>query len=327
MKKERKEYIKSCEVSEVVTLRLGGYPQKVLFDGKRKDLPVVLCLHGGPGTPVPFSVGTRGLFPEWTDKVILVSWDQLGCGANNYPLDNSFSVERFVLMTLDLISEIKKRFPENKLILLGISWGSVLALHAACRVPDLVDGVLIYGQVLCDLFYSEEVFLELEQNAPEKAKRRIAEIKCAGKDLDGKQLRKNLGELTKYIRTYTDGYTNRAGKNAEIGGIVKGLLSSPDYSLKDFLAVVKNGYLKNDSLWQELLHADYRPLLQSVAVPYTVIQGDTDIVASTATVKRTVEESKNNYVRLRIIEKSGHMPSEQGMQITFDELFRMAEQS
>lgn len=326
MKKQRKEYIESCEVSEVVTLNLGGYPQKVLFDGKRKNLPVVLCLHGGPGSPIPFSVGTRGLFPEWTDRVIMVSWDQLGCGANNFPLDNTFTVESFVLMTLDLIAEIKKLFPENKLILLGISWGSVLALHAACRVPNLLDGVLIYGQVLYELFYSEEVFSELEKNAPDKIKRRVTEIKCAG-HLEGKQLRKNLGELTKYIRTYTDGYQNRAGKNAEIGGVIKGLLSSPDYSLKDFMAIVKNGYRKNESLWRELLHADYRRLLASVTVPYTVIQGDTDIVASTATVKRTVDESKNNCIRLKIVEKSGHIPSEQGMEAVFGELFRMAEQS
>lgn len=324
MKRERKEYIASCEVSEVVTLDLGGYPQKVLFDGKRKNLPVVLCLHGGPGTPVPFSVGARGLFPEWTDKVIMVSWDQLGCGANNYPLDNTFTVESFVQM--GLIAEIKKKFPENKLILFGISWGSVLALQAACRVPKLLDGVLVYGQVLCDLFYSEEVFSALEKNAPEKVKRRVTQIERAGKDVDGKQLRKNLGELTKYIRTYTDGYQNRAGKNAEIGGIVKGLLSSPDFSLKDFMAIVKNGYRKNDSLWQELLHADYRKLLSNVTVPYVVIQGDTDIVASTATVKRTVDESKNNCIRLRIVEKSGHMPSEQGMETVFRELIRMAEE-
>ena len=76
MNKTRKQYIKSCEVSEVVTLTLGGYEQKVLIEGKRKDLPVVITLHGGPGSPVPFSVGCRGLFPEWTSKAIMVFWDQ-----------------------------------------------------------------------------------------------------------------------------------------------------------------------------------------------------------------------------------------------------------
>ena len=60
---KRKRYIKSCEVSEIVNVNLGGYEQKILVEGKSKNLPVVVCLHGGPGSPVPFSVGCRGLFP------------------------------------------------------------------------------------------------------------------------------------------------------------------------------------------------------------------------------------------------------------------------
>ena len=75
MKKARKQYIESCEVSEVVTVTLGSYPQKIAIEGRKKSLPVVICLHGGPGSPVPFSVGARGLFPEWTDQAIMVYWE------------------------------------------------------------------------------------------------------------------------------------------------------------------------------------------------------------------------------------------------------------
>jgi len=79
---KRKAYMKSCEISEVRTVRLGGYDQKISIEGKKRDLPVVICLHGGPGLPVPFGVGCRGLMPEWTDRAIMVYWDQLGCGIN-----------------------------------------------------------------------------------------------------------------------------------------------------------------------------------------------------------------------------------------------------
>ena len=82
MNKQRKQIIAGNEVSTLYTLNLGGYNQKVLVEGKSKTLPVVICLHGGPGTPIPFSVGCRGLFPEFTDQFIMVYWDQLGCGAN-----------------------------------------------------------------------------------------------------------------------------------------------------------------------------------------------------------------------------------------------------
>ena len=96
---KRKKYIRSCEISELATVRLYGIEQKILIEGKSKSLPVVIMLHGGPGSPVPFSVGCRGLFPEWTDKAIMVYWDQLGCGINNYKLDDSYRIENFVQMT------------------------------------------------------------------------------------------------------------------------------------------------------------------------------------------------------------------------------------
>ena len=86
MNRQRKAIIEANKVSTVEEFILGGYPQKVLIEGKTKDLPVVITLHGGPGSPIPFCVGARGLFPEFTDKCILVSWDQYGCGINNAKL-------------------------------------------------------------------------------------------------------------------------------------------------------------------------------------------------------------------------------------------------
>lgn len=42
------------EISELCFFSLGGYQQKVLIEGKSKNNPIVITLHGGPGTPIPF---------------------------------------------------------------------------------------------------------------------------------------------------------------------------------------------------------------------------------------------------------------------------------
>lgn len=96
MNKIRKQIIEENEISELYTFSLGKVPQKVLIEGKSKELPIVISLHGGPGTPIPFSVGCRGLFPMFTERFIMVYWDQLGCGINNYELKEQFTVESFV---------------------------------------------------------------------------------------------------------------------------------------------------------------------------------------------------------------------------------------
>ena len=80
MNKKRKAIIEANKISMVKEFNLGGYPQKELIEGKSDNLPVVISLHGGPGSPIPFCVGARGLFPEFTEHCILVSWDQYGCG-------------------------------------------------------------------------------------------------------------------------------------------------------------------------------------------------------------------------------------------------------
>lgn len=52
------------------------------------------------------------MFPELTDRVTMVYWDQLGCGINNHVLDETFEIEHFVEMTVDLIKHIKAGFKE-----------------------------------------------------------------------------------------------------------------------------------------------------------------------------------------------------------------------
>ena len=170
MDKKRKSIIEGNEISELFTFNLGGYEQKVLIEGKSRSLPVVITLHGGPGTPVPFSVGCRGLFPEFTDKFIMVYWDQLGCGKNNHKIDDSFAIDSFVSMTADLIDNVRKMFPENRILLFSTSWGSVLSAKVSSVKADVIDGVVVCGQIVKDIFFNEEVIGALEKSAVPKRK-------------------------------------------------------------------------------------------------------------------------------------------------------------
>ncbi len=324
MNKTRKQYIKSCEVSEVVTLTLGGYEQKVLIEGKRKDLPVVITLHGGPGSPVPFSVGCRGLFPEWTSKAIMVFWDQLGCGANNYKLDDGFKISDFVEMTCNLVDYVKARFPQNKVYLFGVSWGSILSLYTALRTPEKLDGAFVYGQVLKELFFNGEVASAFG-SAPQSAQKAVKKILETGADCEYKVLDKNLKTLYKLLNRYTNAYTNKNGAPVRVGRIVKGLLQSPDYKFRDFIAVVKNGYASNTSLWRELLSLDLSSGLSEVKIKYFILQGDTDIITSTASVLKASEDCNNKNVTAKTVKNSGHMPSAAAMEECFNTFLRFVE--
>lgn len=291
------------EISELCSFSLGGYQQKVLIEGKCKDDPIVITLHGGPGTPIPFSVGCRGLLPVFTDEFIMVYWDQLGCGINNHVIDDSFSIDTFVQMTEDLIGKIKDKFPNNKIIIFSTSWGSILSAKLLEKNPYAVDCVIACGQIIKDVFICDEVRNTLaETSIPSKKLEKIKNVTVdnfKGNDL---QLISNA------LRKYTNAYQNKIGKKAPMGTIVKGLLMSPDYKMKDFKAIMVNGYMKNTSLWKEIIHINLTEQLKSVQIPYIILQGDTDIVASTKSVEELVNSSNNANLQCKVVANTGHMP-------------------
>ncbi len=291
------------EISELCTFSLGGYPQKVLIEGKSKNYPVVITLHGGPGTPIPFSVGCRGLFPVFTDKFIMVYWDQLGCGINNHIIDDTFSIDSFVQMTEELIEQIKVKFPNNKIMIFSTSWGSILSAKLLEKNAHAVDAVIACGQIVKNVFLCDEVKNTLAKTSISAKKleriRNLTVDNFAGNDL---QLISNA------LRKYTDAYQNKTGEKAPMGTIIKGLLTSPDYTMKDFKAIMVNGYRKNTSLWNEILRLNLSEQLRSVEIPYIILQGDTDIVASTKTVKELVAGSNNTNLTCNVVANTGHLP-------------------
>lgn len=321
MNTKRKQYIENLEISIVESINLGGYQQKIAIEGKSKELPIIICLHGGPGSPIPFSVGCRGLFPDFTDRFIMVYWDQLGCGINNYEIDNNFTIEHFVIMTSDLIKELKIRFPENKIFLFGMSWGSILALYSAIQIPELINGVVTCGQVVTSPMLSENAFKTIEMSlAPEKKKEFARKLHSKGKNITIKEMM----ELSKIIRKYTNGYNNKSAKPAPVGKIIKGLITSPDYSLKDFIAVFKNGYIKNESLLKEMASQDLGKYFNEITIPYLIFQGETDIVTDTKSVVTLVDELNKSNVSCYVLSNVGHFPTEISMNQIFEKIIHIS---
>ncbi|MCM1183706.1 MAG: hypothetical protein NC337_10065 [Roseburia sp.] len=105
-----------------------------------------------------------------------------------------------------------------------------------------------------------------------------------------------------------------------MGKMIRGLLNSPDYKFKDFMAIVVNGYRKNNSLWKEILNLDLSDQLTNVRVPYIILQGDTDIVASVTTVKKLAAECSNPNLKCIVVKNTGHFPGVEMMDKLLDVL-------
>lgn len=160
------------EICEMVSVELGGIEQNVLIEGESDDLPVLIAVHGGPGTPIPKGCAYRGVYENLSSNYIFVQWDQYGCGTNKGKLDETFSVERYTVMLCDRIAYLTESFPSNDLYLFGMSWGTVLTCKAANDMPDIIDGVIAYGQIVDNFLAYEgtyEVLNSCELNEKERA--------------------------------------------------------------------------------------------------------------------------------------------------------------
>ena len=172
-----------------------------------------------------------------------------------------------------------------------------------------------YGQIIKEVFFNEEVITTLKKTKISKPK--LETIKSTKRENASP---KELQLVFTSIQKYTESWQNKKGTQAPMGAIIKGLLTSPDYCIKDFKAMMINGYQRNRSLWNEILQIDLSDTLKNVQIPYVILQGDTDIVASTSTVKTLVKSSSNPNLQCEIVENSGHMPGKEGMERVLEKL-------
>lgn len=126
-------------IHEQSFVRIGGIDQWITIDGKHRNNPVVLFLHGGPGDA--YSPFAASLFGGWDDDFTLVQWDQRGAGRtyakNGESIEPTMTVEQMRQDGIEVAEYLTKHLHTKKLILVGGSWGSMLGIHMIHARPDL----------------------------------------------------------------------------------------------------------------------------------------------------------------------------------------------
>jgi pimeloyl-ACP methyl ester carboxylesterase len=134
-------------VASLERLRLGGVDQWVLTRGQNRGNPVVLFLHGGPGMPAMYLA--HAFQRELERDFVVVHWDRRGAGKSYgaaHPLD-SLTVRRTLDDALELTRILRARFKQNRITLVGHSWGSYLGLLAVREHPEYFAAYVGMGQL------------------------------------------------------------------------------------------------------------------------------------------------------------------------------------
>ncbi|MBU3113200.1 alpha/beta fold hydrolase [Clostridium lacusfryxellense] len=298
------------EISELQQVKLDNKMQTVLLEGETKNLPIMITVHGGPGSPIPFNVGCRGIFPELTNKYIMVYWDQYGCAKNYEKLNHDVTIDSYANMLSDLVLEMKKQFPNKKIYLFGMSWGTVLTCKVANRLPNDINGVVAYGQIIRDVAKDKDTYNQLVQCDLTVDERKVLKHVMESDNCD----MKSRLEVYALISKYTNGffYKDKDESNSRFYKIILKTFFSPDYSLKNAYGTIVDGNQNvqtNSNVLEEMFNINLTKELLQLKVPYLILQGKDDIVASTSIAKQVVENSNNPNLKIKVFENSGHIPT------------------
>ena len=133
------------------TYKINGFPIKVHLWCSKKENPILLFVHGGPGNPFRHKVKEHML--PLLDHYTIVAYDQRGCGGSYRPYIRAkdITVENLVDDLIVLSEKILDRLNQEKLYLIAESFGSYVSTKALLKRPDLYCGYFGYGQLVDDM--------------------------------------------------------------------------------------------------------------------------------------------------------------------------------
>ena len=136
-------------IEELKSVTIGGVEQWLHIRGRNRNNPVLLYLHGGPGSTM---LGFMDAIQRpWEDYFTVVQWDQRQTGKSYYPVDDDnrpLTVNQFIEDTEEVIQYLRDYLKKDKLFILGHSWGSMLGMHMVKRHPGWLYAYIGVGQVV-----------------------------------------------------------------------------------------------------------------------------------------------------------------------------------
>ncbi|WEY93231.1 alpha/beta hydrolase [Bacillus subtilis] len=136
---------KSIAIMKELSIR--NTKQMLMINGVDVKNPLLLFLHGGPGTP---QIGYVRHYQELEQYFTVVHWDQRGSGLSYSKRisHHSMTIDHLIKDTIQVTQWLLAHFSKSKLYLAGHSWGSILALHVLQQCPDLFYAYYGISQVV-----------------------------------------------------------------------------------------------------------------------------------------------------------------------------------
>jgi pimeloyl-ACP methyl ester carboxylesterase len=293
-------------IATLETVELGGTQQWITIRGHSTDKPVLLFLAGGPGGSE--LVMTRRYLSDLEQHFVVVNWDQPGTGKSYGAADfASLTPQQFVADAHELTRYLCNRFDEDKIYVLGESWGSILGILLVQQYPDLFHAFISTGQMVDPvendkLGYTFAMDLLEEQGRADEAERlrRNGPPPYTTEEVLSKFMAIN-GVLNGYMEAHAHG--EGTGHN-----LLFDSLGAPEYGLLDKVNWVRGLVKVFTNVYPQLNDLDFRTQAAELDVPVYFIKGRWDVNAVNSLTEEYFALLDAPHKELIWFEDSAHTP-------------------
>jgi len=305
--------IKDSIINEEKFIEINGIEQWISIKGNSTK-PIILFLHGGPGSPLsPYS---ETIYKKIEKEYLIVHWDQRGTGKTfgkiapeeltpEFLKENPLSIELMTKDGLEIVNYVLKTLNKRKLILFGTSWGSLLGIKMIAKNPELFYAYVGHSQIV-QAFIDDAFYKRIENIAKKR------------KDTDALNILKKIGnapferardsgKFIKIIKTFeklntkaapNNWYISTENYNSKIDE--KNRNDGDDYSFINFVGD-KKLEIKSMSENVDLIKEN-----NIFEIPIYFIQGNEDILTSKESTKKYFHKIKSPKKKYYLVNKAGH---------------------
>jgi pimeloyl-ACP methyl ester carboxylesterase len=285
-------------IQEMRFVALGGVQQWITIRGTDRANPVLLVVHGGPGDAQSSLHGTYAIYEK---DFTVVQWDQRGAGKTYAKNPHSPpEPERVVSDGVELARYLCAYLSKRKVLVLGHSWGSYLAVGMVRRRPELFAAYVGTGQVgswRSNVRAQFEFMLAKSRAANDRKKVELMEAIGTPDPTSAEQYFSWWRMRNPYMPPADARWFEYLTRFTE---------SNPDFTEEDMKVFGEGMMYSGRTTLGAMLATELPTTAREIKVPFFVIQGRDDMATPTSVAVEYFDVVKAPKKKLVLIENAGH---------------------
>ena len=288
-------------ISVLEQVEINGSGHEIMIRGDDKDNPVIIVVHGGPGSPeIPYADKYYDLLES---NFTVVNYDQRASGKSFHFFEDysNLSTDLLVDDLLALTDYISERLGKEKVILMAHSTGTYIGMQAANKSPEKYEAYIGIGQ-MSDTKESEIESLNYCITQAQKTDN-TEDVEY----LQGLTEKIESGDMVtprEYVMKY--GGSIRGIDNPDGDNI--GVLLSSEYNLLDVIRYNYGMGYSQGKLLNHLLENPLPDIVSKLEIPLYFVMGKYDYMTSHHAAKKYFDMIEAEHKEFITFNESAHYP-------------------